>query len=169
MTKYICQCCGEEKEDWPAIAYAAPYPYFQLSEEEIKNSELTSDWCIINYPDETCYFIRAVLVQKVNEGCQDLEYGVWVSLSEKSFNEYVENYDNKEFESGYFGWLSNYLPDYEFENSIPTDVIVDNKTGRPFVYPHESHEHTFVKDFHEGISKKEAEKRINFVLNRSIK
>lgn len=19
--KYICECCGEEKEDWPAIAY----------------------------------------------------------------------------------------------------------------------------------------------------
>jgi len=25
MTKYICQCCGEEKEDWPALAYNAPY------------------------------------------------------------------------------------------------------------------------------------------------
>ena len=36
MTKYICQCCGEEKEDWPAIAYNAPYFYYCLSEEELK-------------------------------------------------------------------------------------------------------------------------------------
>lgn len=164
--KYICQCCGEEKEDWPAIAYSSPSPYFNLSDEELENSELTSDFCIIKYSDETSYFIRAVLVQEVNESCQDLEYGVWVSLSEKSFNEYVENYDNKDFEGGYFGWLSNYLPDYEFENSIPTDVFVNNKIGRPFIYPHESHDHPFVKDFYTGISEKEAERRINKVLNK---
>lgn len=165
--KYICQCCGEEKEDWPAIAYSAPYPYFQLSEEKLKNSELTPDLCIIRYHNETCYFVRAVLIQEVNESCQDLEYGIWVSFSEKSFNEYVENYDNEEFEGGYFGWLSNYFPDYEFNESVPTDVFVNNKIGRPFVYPHENHEHPFVKDFYSGISKEEAERRVNVVLNKN--
>lgn len=165
--KYICQCCGEEKEDWPAIAYSAPYPYFQLSEEELENSELTSDLCIIKYSDETCYFIRTVLVQEVNDSCQDLEYGIWVSLSEKSFNEYVENYDNKDFEGGYFGWLSNYLPDYEFKESIPTDVFVNNTIGRPFIHPHESFDHSFVHDFYSGIEKEEAERRIDIVLNNS--
>ncbi len=164
--KYICQCCGEEKEDWPAIAYLAPYPYFNLSDDEVANSELSADLCIIRYSDETCYFIRAVLVQEVNENCQDLEYGVWVSLSEKSYNEYAENYHNEEFESGFFGWLSNNLPDYSFEEPIPTDVIVNNKIGRPFVYPHESHNHPFVNDFYLGISKEEAEKRIDFILNQ---
>lgn len=167
MTKYICSCCGEEKEDWPSIAYSAPYPYFVLSEEELENAELSSDLCILRYSDETCYFIRAVLVQEVNNNCQDLEYGVWVSLSQKSFENYVANYDNKEFKGGYFGWLSNYLPDYEMCNAIPTDVIVDNKIGRPFVYPHESHDHPFVKDYYQGISKEEAERRVNSVLNKS--
>lgn len=165
--KYICKCCGEEKEDWPAIAYSAPYPYFQLSDEELENSELTSDLCIIRYSDEICYFIRAVLVQGVNENCQDLEYGIWVSLSEKNYNEYVDNYDDKEFEKKCFGWLSNYLPDYDFNETIPTDVFVNNKIGRPFVYPHKSCEHPFVRDFYSGISKTEAEKRINLILNRS--
>ena len=164
MMKYICQCCGEEKEDWPAIAYSAPYPYFDLSKEQLKNAELTPDLCIIKYSDETCYFIRAVLVQEVIESCQDLEYGIWVSLSENSFNQYVENYDNKEFEGGYFGWLANYFPDYEFNETIPTDVFVDNKIGRPFVYPHESCEHSFVRDFYNGISKEEAERRIDIIL-----
>lgn len=165
--KYICECCGEEKEDWPAIAYNSPYPYMKLSEEELENSKLSSDFCIIKYSDDTCYFIRVVLVQKVNDSCQDLEYGVWVSLSEKSFNEYVDNYDNKEFEGGCFGWLANYLPDYEFEEPIPTNVEINNKIGRPFIYPHESHKHPFIKDFYSGITKDEAEKRINLVLNKS--
>ena len=165
--KYICECCGEEKEDWPALAYKSPGIYMDLTEEEMEKAELTSDLCIIEYPDEKNYFIRAVLVQEVNDDCQNLEYGVWVSLSEKSFNEYVENYNNEDFETGYFGWLSNYFPDYNFEESIPTNVIVNNKIGRPFVYPHEDFDHPFVKDFYSGIKKKEAEKRINRALNNS--
>lgn len=164
--KYICECCGEEKEDSPAIVYNSPFPYIDLPDEELENTELTSDLCVIKYSDETCYFIRVVLVQEVNDSCQNLEYGAWVSLSEKSFNEYVENYNNKEFEGGCFGWLANYLPDYEFDQPIPTDVYINNKIGRPFIYPHESHEHPFVNDFYKGITKQEAEKRIDKVLNR---
>ena len=37
---YICECCGEEKEDWPAIAYNSPSQYMDLSDEEEKNSDL---------------------------------------------------------------------------------------------------------------------------------
>ncbi|WP_223605815.1 DUF2199 domain-containing protein [Chryseobacterium sp. OSA05B] len=162
--KYICECCGEEKEEWPAIAYNAPVFYYDLSERELENAELTSDLCIIEDLEYTHRFIRAVMVQEVKEDCQDLEYGIWVSLSEKSFDEYVENYDNKEFEAKYFGWLSNYLPDYNFEESIPTTVVVNNNVGRPFVFPHQSHDHPFVHDFYNGISFEEAEKRINRIL-----
>ncbi|KMQ64358.1 hypothetical protein ACM46_08685 [Chryseobacterium angstadtii] len=161
--KYICECCGEEKEDWPAIAYNAPLFYHQLSEEELKNAELTSDLCTVQYSEHIHYFIRAVMVQEVAESCQDLEYGIWVSLSEKSFNEYVENYDNEEFETGYFGWLSNFLPDY-IEEHIPMNVIVNNKVGRPFIYPHQDFDHPFVHDFYNGITLGEAEKRINRIL-----
>lgn len=35
--KYICECCGEEKEDWPAIAYNPPSIYNRLTDEELKN------------------------------------------------------------------------------------------------------------------------------------
>ena len=164
--KYICQCCGEEKEDWPAIAYNAPYFYKCLSEEELKNAELTSELCVVEDSEDTHRFIRTVLVQEVTDDCRDLDYGIWVSLSEKNFNEYVENYDNKEFEAEYFGWLSTYLPDYEFEESVPTTVVVNNSVGRPFVYPHQSYDHPFVDDFHNGITKEEAEKRINRILNK---
>ncbi|WPO84563.1 DUF2199 domain-containing protein [Chryseobacterium sp. JJR-5R] len=148
------------------MVYHSPFPYSNLSDKDLENAKLSSDFCVIQYLDEICYFIRAVLVQKVTESCQDLEYGVWVSLSEKSYDEYVENYDNENFEEGYFGWLANYLPDYEFDQTIPADVIVNNKMGRPLIYPHESQDHPFIKDFYSGISGKEAEIRINKVLNK---
>ncbi|MDN3692037.1 DUF2199 domain-containing protein [Chryseobacterium tructae] len=163
--KYICECCGEEKEDWPALAYSAPDFYSHLSDEELKNATLTSDLCLVESPEETNRFIRAVLIQEVTDDCRDLDYGVWVSLSEKSYTEYVENYDHKEFKAEYFGWLNTYLPDYDFSESIPTTVVVDNTIGRPFVFPHQSYEHPFVDDFYNGITKDEAEKRINRVLN----
>ncbi|REC61918.1 DUF2199 domain-containing protein [Chryseobacterium pennae] len=163
--KYICECCGEEKEDWPALAYNAPYFYSCLSDEEMKNAKLTSDLCTVESPEETNRFIRAALIQEVTDDCRDLDYGVWVSLSEKSYTEYVENYDNKEFKAEYFGWLNTYLPDYDFSESIPTTVVVNNTIGRPFVFPHQSYEHPFVDDFYNGITKDEAEKRINRVLN----
>lgn len=163
--KYICSCCGEEKEEWPAIAYDSPSLYTDLSDEEKKNSELTSDFCIIIHDSETFYFIRTVLIQNVIDGCQNLEYGVWVSLSEKSFNEYVDNYDNKEFTAVYFGWLANYLPDYDYD-SIPTNVEVDNSLGRPLVLPHSSHDDRFVRDCYDGIPEEEAERRINLILNK---
>lgn len=163
--KFICECCGEEKEEWPAIAYNSPSAYMNLTEEQEKNSELTSDFCIIRYEDETCYFIRAVLVQNVVDSCQNLEYGVWVSLSEKSFYNYVENYDDKDFTTVYFGWLANYIHGYDYD-SIPTNVEVDNSLGQPLILPHSSHEDPFVKDCYDGISLEETERRINILLNK---
>ncbi|WP_238536285.1 DUF2199 domain-containing protein [Chryseobacterium populi] len=85
----------------------------------------------------------------------------------RKFEYFSYYYENENFETGYFGWLSNYFPDYDFEERIPTNVIVNNKIGRPFIYPHENFEHPFVKDFYNGIEKKEAEKRINRALNNS--
>jgi hypothetical protein len=34
--KYICECCGEEKENWPVLVYNTPYFYYYLSDEELK-------------------------------------------------------------------------------------------------------------------------------------
>ncbi|MBV8325687.1 DUF2199 domain-containing protein [Chryseobacterium sp.] len=163
--KYTCECCGEEKEDWPALAYNAPDFYYNLSDEELKTAILNSDLCIVENPESSHRFIRAVLIQEVHNDCRNLDYGIWVSLSEKNFTEYVDNYHNKEFKAEYFGWLNTYFPDYDFSESIPTTVVVDNSIGRPFVFPHQSFEHPFVEDFYNGISVEEAEKRIKRVLN----
>jgi len=103
--KYTCTDCGQEHEDWPALVYGAPLSYAQLAENEKENAELTSDLCTINTPEHTFYFIRVVLIQPVPDVCQNLDYGVWVSLSEASFKEYVQNFDNPDFKTTYFGWL----------------------------------------------------------------
>lgn len=165
--KYICSICGKEHEDWPALSYQAPLYYDQLSDEEkLNNAELDADFCVIRDPDQTNRFIRGTLTQKVVDHCENLEYGLWVSLSEKSFDDYKNNFDNNH-EAGYFGWLSNNLPDYQFESSVPTNVITRPDGLRPEIIPHESFDHPFVRDYYNGITKAEAERRISAIFNRA--
>ena len=159
--KYICNSCGQEHEEWPALSYFSPAKYHLLSEnDKQKVATLDSDFCVINNPDQTDRFIRCTLTQKVTDHCKNLEYGLWVSLSEKSFQDYMDNFDNENHETGYFGWLSNNLPDYEFKESIPTNVYTRLGNQRPEIIPHKNFDHLFVYDYFNGITKAEAERRI---------
>jgi len=163
--KFICSCCGKELEEWPSLAYNAPANYYGLSEDEKRNlASLDDDFCTIRHSGLTDRFIRATLTQKVLDCCQNLDYGVWVSLSEKSFEDYIGNFTGDDHEAIYFGWLSNNLPDYEFKGSIPTSVFTRKCGQRPEIVPHEGHDHPFVRDYYNGITKEEAERRINNIL-----
>ena len=164
--KYICSCCGKEHEEWPALVYISPTNYDTLSDEDKKNiGELDTDFCIITHSDQTDRFIRCTLTQKVIDHCEDLEYGLWVSLSDKSFQDYSDNFNNENHETKYFGWLSNDLPDYDFsEGSIPTTAYTRTGNSRPEIVPHQDFDHPFVNDYYNGITKIEAERRIREML-----
>jgi hypothetical protein len=147
-------------QDWPALAFDAPTAYSVLPEsirQEIAG--LSSDFCVIRHPEQTDRFIRASLTIKVNDHCEDLDYGVWVSLSEQSFTDYTEHYGDPGHEATYFGWLSNDLPEYGIAAGIPTDVITRPDGLRPELAPHEDCNHQLVRDYYEGITKAEAERR----------
>lgn len=169
-TKYICSSCGEEHEDWPALAFISPDNYNYLSDTDKKKlGYLDSDFCVIDYGDQTDRFIRCTLIQKVNDHCDNLNYGLWVSLSEKSYADYEHNFKKESEEKGYFGWLCNDIADYDFSESIPMDVITQGNGQRPQLMPHKSFDHPFVIDFYNGISKEEAERRISNMLERVAK
>jgi hypothetical protein len=166
LIKYTCNCCGKEYEEWPALAYVSPTNYEVLSEEDKRNiGQLDTDFCIISHPNQTDRFIRCTLGQKVIGQCKDLEYGLWVSLSEKSFQDYSDNFNNDHHETKYFGWLCNDLPDYNFnEIHIPTTIFTKPGNSRPEIVPHKDFNHPFVDDYYNGITKIEAEKRIAEML-----
>lgn len=163
--KYTCSCCGKVHEEWPALVYTSPENYNALPEEDKQAiGELDADFCIINHPDRVDRFIRCTMTQKVIDHCEDLEYGLWVSLSDKSYQDYSDNFKNENHQTIYFGWLCNDLPDYEFSESIPTTVFTRTGNHRPEIIPHKDFDHPFVKDYYNGITKAEAEKRINEML-----
>jgi hypothetical protein len=159
-TRYTCEKCGKQHEEWPALAYFSPAYYHELPAHEKANAELNSDFCTIHHPNQTDRFIRASLTLKVIDHCEDLDYGLWVSLSEKSFTDYTANYENTNYEASYFGWISNILPDYPDTRKVPTTVYTQTGGKRPLIVPHEGFDHPFVKDYYNGIAKAEAERRI---------
>ncbi|MFN8309778.1 MAG: DUF2199 domain-containing protein [Chitinophagales bacterium] len=164
--KYRCTKCGKIHEEWLALTFDSPTAYNVLPETIKKEiGELTSDFCMVRHPEQTDRFIRGTLTLKVTDHCEDLDYGVWVSLSEKSFQDYSENFGNPNHEAKYFGWLNNDIPEYEVrEDGIPTTVFTRKDGLRPEIVPHQDFDHQLVRDYYNGISKTEAEQRIKDML-----
>ncbi len=163
--KYTCSKCGQEHEGRPAIAFDSPYHYKELSDQEKKSiATLTGDFCVITYDDQTDRFIRTVIHQQVNDDCQTLDYGVWVSLSEKSYKDYYDNYDNEKYEATYFGYISNKLPGYGETLSIRVNVVLRGKI-RPEVIPHDDQlDNDFVNHYYNGMDKDMADKKVKDAL-----
>jgi hypothetical protein len=163
--KYTCSSCGHVHEEWPALAFDSPTAYLVLSDNMKKQiGELTDDFCIVHHPEQIDRFIRGTLTLKVIDHCENLDYGVWVSLSEKSFQDYSASFNNPSQAAKYFGWFSNDIPEYEIVESIPTTVFTRLGGLRPEIVPHEGFEHRLVHDYYHGVSKAEAERRIQAML-----
>ena len=164
-TDFKCPVCGQMHSEWPALTFKSPANYdFLSAQEKSELGRLDSDFCEIHYEDQIDRFIRVTLTQKVNDICENLDYGLWVSLSEKSYSDYQENFDSENHETSYFGWLCSNIPEYESTLSIPCDVITKTGNSRPEIFPHKDFDHPFVKDYYNGITKKEAEQRITKMM-----
>jgi len=160
-----CSVCGELHSDWPALAFEFPSAYNELSEDEKQNlATIDSDFCTIKYADQTDRFIRVVLFQEILESKEYLNYGLWVSLSEESYTNYRENFNNRDHEVQYFGWLNSKVSEYQSTLNIPTTVYTRKGNDRPEIVLHEDFDHDFVRDYYKGISNDEAEKRIHEMM-----
>lgn len=162
--KNVCTICGNVHEEWPALVFDSPIHYNSEIKKEGKTT-LTDDFCVIEHDTKTHYYIRVQLKQKVINCDKFLAYGLWVSLSEKNYKDYKQNFNNDNYETGYFGWLSNALPEYVDILNIPMNVFTKKGNERPQTFPHDDFDHPFVKDFYNGITREEAEKRIHEMLN----
>lgn len=160
-SEFKCVSCGEIHNELPALAFIAPFYYDTLNEKDKKDlAEISSDFCVITYNDQTDRFIRTTLTIPINDACENLNYGVWVSLSEKSFNEYKSEFNDNVEGKTYFGIISNDIPDYE-NSTLKLHVNVNIRSGgiRPEIIPHQD-EHNLISDWENGISMEKAEKRI---------
>lgn len=119
-----------------------------------ERDKLSADLCIWTDDDgEPSYFIRGVLEIPIIGTDDVLGYGVWSSLSEKSFDRVLELWDDprRTEEPAYFGWLSNSLPGYPETLNLKMEVITRDLDGRP-VFELQDGDHPLIAEQRNGIT-----------------
>jgi hypothetical protein len=114
-------------------------------------SGLTADQCVIRGER---FFARGILVIPVLDAEPDFEWGVWMEISEGSFERMSDLWETaqREREPPYPGWLANDLPAYE----QPTVGMLGRMKTRPVgKRPHievSATEHPLAVEQREGIT-----------------
>ncbi|WP_281543701.1 DUF2199 domain-containing protein [Grimontia sp. SpTr1] len=154
---FKCSSCDEIHEGSPSFAYRAPDPWFDQPDEVREAGKLGDDLCYYKDEDGYHYFARVILEIPIHGVTDPFMWGVWVSLSEKSYDHYIATWDEPEDGMGYFGWFCNRLPYYENTHSLATDVMPQPDGQRPTLTLHET-KHELYEDFTHGISIEKAQK-----------
>lgn len=146
---YVCSTCGKEHAGAPDLAFDEPWHYHVLSASERKGAELTSDTCAID--DDR--FVRGVLLVPVHGWQEAFGLGVWVSLSAKSYGEFLDAYNADETPAvgPWFGWLCNRIPGYPDTLSLKASVVPQGSRLRPHIAL-EPTEHLLSHEQQRGIS-----------------
>lgn len=81
------------------------------------------------------FFARACLEIPVIDLDRPFTWGVWVSLSEKSFEQFIEHFHTprRAHIGPFFGWLANALPFYPETVNLKTRVHLRDDGIRPSV------------------------------------
>ncbi|OYP38263.1 DUF2199 domain-containing protein [Rhodopirellula sp. MGV] len=123
MTGFHCSACGEFHDSLPmSYGTAAPLMWSQIPEDKRQSRcELSEDLCVI---DDTHRFIRGCLELPVLDSNQPFVWEVWCSLSDSSFRDCIERWDQEGRKNAppYFGWLSTALPLYPSTVNLKTHV-----------------------------------------------
>ena len=134
---FKCSCCGEVHEGSPSIGFRAPDHYAGLTEEQKASlGKLSDDFCVITHADGTDYFMRAVLEVPIHGTEEPFLWGVWVSVSKKSFERCWETFEQPVEGEGFFGWVCNEIPVYPYSASRAADVIIQSGNQRPKIFLH---------------------------------
>lgn len=152
---FICAQCGQIHDGSPSFGFSAPAPYSQQSDAVKRNGKLDTDLCFYSDEEGSHYFIRVVLEVPIHGMKEPFLWGVWVSLSEQNYNQYINTYGHPDTNDQYFGWLCNYLPYYPNTYALKTTVHPRANGDRPHIVLHECG-HPLAIDFRDGISLEKA-------------
>ncbi|HWH54606.1 MAG TPA: DUF2199 domain-containing protein [Gaiellaceae bacterium] len=150
--RWTCSRCGAEHEGVP-LDWAFDRPaYWDGARNE--GDWISDDLCVwTDDVGERNYFIRGLVEIPIPESGERLAYGVWSSLSKKSFDRVVDLWDDpaRTEEPPYFGWLSNSIAGYPETLNLPLDVVTEQLEQRPSFLLHDG-DHPLIREQHGGIS-----------------
>lgn len=165
--RFTCSICGDS-HDLSEISFGAdaPVQWTLLSDAERQNSELTSDQCVMETQEGRSFFVRGCLNVPIVGTDQSFTWGVWVSLSEKSFMEMAHHWeDPKRTKMGTnFAWLCTKIPGYPDTMFLKARVRQREIGIRPLVELEQS-PHPLAQHQHKGITSTELERIATEILH----
>ena len=145
-----CDTCGEV-HDLSEMSVGANEPIFWSYERHsgAEGCELTGDQCVI---EGRAFYIRCCLEMPILDTPESFTWGVWTSLSESSFAEINERWDDDgRVDIGpHFGWFSSEIPGYPDTVNLKSMVHQRPPGQRPLVELEDS-DHPFARHFHDGV------------------
>lgn len=155
-TGYKCSSCDEIHVGifdlgWDAPAYWSGAMTIEPN-SRVRGAKhiLTEDFCIL---DDEYFFARCILPIPIKGSDEHVfGLGVWSSLSRKSFDEYLSEFDSdhQSHLEGWFGWLSNSIPGLPETLSLPCVVYPQDGRNRPEIALQDA-QHPLVEYQREGI------------------
>jgi hypothetical protein len=133
MFRFKCMGCGEWHEGMPDYSAEAPlYCYSVPMAERAARCILDTDTCVV---DQKFFFVRGCLEIRVQGEREPFVWGVWVSLSENSFDQFVECFEaaKRSHTGPFFGWLSAELPLYPSTENLKVRVHLRDNGMRPCI------------------------------------
>jgi len=133
MIRFTCQSCGQVHEGMPSFGWDYPIQYLEIPQEEREErASLGSDDCVI---DEKWFFVRGCIEIPVHGEREAFSWGVWVSLSNESFEQFLEYFGEKKRShiGPFFGWLSSHIWIYPETLNLKSKVHLRDDGIRPYI------------------------------------
>ncbi|WP_431101021.1 DUF2199 domain-containing protein [Roseateles noduli] len=149
--EFHCAGCGQTHHGMPALDARAPLSYYVVAEaEREQRCSLGSDECVI---DGEFFFVRGCLEIPVEGESDPFSWGVWVSLSRASFEQWLACYEQEQRShvGPFFGWLNAALTGYPDTVNLKTHVHLRDGFIRPFIEV-ERTDHPLAVEQREGIT-----------------
>ncbi len=131
--EFKCASCGEIHRGMPTFGADAPLSYYNIPKEQReKHCILGTDDCVI---DKQQFFVRGCLEIHVHGEKEQFSWGVWVSLSEESFKQWIQCFHvaKRSHIGPFFGWLNSWLKPYPDTINLKTMVHLRDNGIRPYI------------------------------------
>jgi hypothetical protein len=134
--RFTCATCGAEHDvDDISFGTDAPLQWDLLSDNERSQSILGGEQCEIESAEGRSFYIRGCLEIPIRGTNRTFAWGVWCSLSEKSYLEIAEHWHDpkRAILDPHFGWLCTKIPGYPDTAFLKTMVHQRDVGVRPSV------------------------------------
>jgi len=122
---------------------------------------VNQDFCVVEGRDR---FIRCTLEIPIHDSSEGFLWGVWLSVSERNFEEYREHFKDDGYQARYVGWISNMLPCYPNTLEVIGAAVLQSGNQRPMIEL-EPTDHPLFDDYRDGVSWEKAIDIVQVVMH----